>query len=220
MNLHPSLLFSACCAALLIVGTTAQATTIDIGRPYNRLWGAATNSSSVVNPSFLPARAVDNQVRAVPPNDQDHGLIFGSFDPDQRLGLTGPFAPFGKMRKLRIWTIPSVADERIPNSVTVRSSLNILSGAALITAANYETALGSFPLGIGAFTGTAAGTDNTFATLAINAPAGTRSLYLSFGSADFKAERISEVQAFIPEPGTFFLAGLAFVASAFVRRQR
>jgi hypothetical protein len=104
-----------------------------------------------------------------------------------------------------------VLDERIPNSVTVRSSLNSLSGISLVTPGSYETALGSFPLGIGAFTSTAPGTDNTFATVAINAPAGTQSLFLSFGSADFKAERISEVQAFIPEPSAVTLTLLGML---------
>ena len=124
------------------------------------------------------------------------------------------------MRKLLIWTIPAASDERIPNSATVRSSLNSLSGAALIDAANFETSLGTFPLGIAKLSGTAAGTDNTYAMLLIGPPAGTQSLYLSFGAADFKAERITEVQAFIPEPSAILLVGLALLALVGLRGRR
>jgi hypothetical protein len=205
------------CAVVLTCVSSVGATTTNIGKPYNVLDGSIVASSSSISLGFPPTHAVDDLVRFCCPADQDHGAIFNSFDPDQRLGMTGNY---GVMRKLRIWTIPIVADERIPNSVTVRSSLNTLSGAALITASNYETALGTFPLGIGAFTGTAPGTDSTFATVAINAPAGTQSLYLSFGAGDFKAERISEVQAFIPEPSAILLVGFASLSIACVRRRR
>jgi hypothetical protein len=206
----------ACWIALFLGLSAAQATLTNIGLPYNVLDGSIVASSTATNFSFHPLLAVDNNARATPP-DQDHGLIFASFDADQRLGMTGNF---GRMRKLRIWTIPIAVDDRIPNSVEVRSSLNTLSGVQLVTPGDYETALGTFSLGLGAFTGTAPGTDNTFATVAIDAPAGTQSLYLSFGAADFKGERISEVQAFIPEPGTGLLAMLALSAYGALKRRR
>jgi hypothetical protein len=193
----------------------AHATLSDIGLPYNVLDGSIVASSTAVSLSFHPLLAVDDKVRATPP-DQDHGLIFASFDADQRLGMTGNY---GRMRKLRIWTIPIEIDQRIPNFVEVRSSVNTLTGVQLVTPGSFETALGTFPLGIGAFTGTAPSTDNTFATVAIDAPAGTQSLYLSFGAADFKGERITEVQAFIPEPGTLILAVFTILAMAGVRRR-
>jgi hypothetical protein len=204
------------CAALLTCAPAAQATTTNIGKPFNVLDGSIVASSSSVSLSFHPGLAVDNLVRATPP-DQDHGLIFSSFDSDQRLGMTGSF---GRMRKLQIWTIPIAIDDRIPNSVTVRSSLNTLSGVPLVTAGSYETALGTFPLGLGAFTGTALGTDNTFATVAIDAPAGTQSLFLSFGAGDFKGERISEVQAFVPEPSAIVLVALSTLLMACGRTRR
>jgi hypothetical protein len=209
--------FCACCAALFAAVPIAHATTTNVGRPYNVLDGAIVASSSATSLGFPPTHAVDDLVRFCCPADQDHGLIFSSFDSNQRLGMTGNF---GRMRELRIWTIPIPADERIPNSVEVRSSLNSLSGIQLVTAGDYETPLGTFPLGIGAFTGTAPGTDTTYATIAIDAPAGTQSLYLSFGAGDFKAERISEVQAFIPEPSSGLLAMLAVSAFGVVKRRR
>jgi hypothetical protein len=203
-------------AALGLFAGIAQATLTDIGLPYNVLDGSIVASSTATSLSFHPLLAVDDKVRFCCSADQDHGLIFASFDSDQRLGMTGNF---GRMRKLRIWTIPIEIDQRIPNFVEVRSSLNTLMGVQLVTPGSFETALGTFPLGIGAFTGAAPGTDNKFATVAIDAPAGTQSLYLSFGAADFKGERIAEVQAFIPEPSAIVLVVFSMLAMARVRRR-
>ena len=115
--------------ALLAVAHPAQATTINIGAPYNVLSGATAVSSTTITPAFPASAAVDDLVRAVPPADQDHGLIFSNSDPSERLGLSGSF---GIMRKIRIWTIPVAADNRIPSNVAVRSSLNSYAGGALI----------------------------------------------------------------------------------------
>jgi hypothetical protein len=195
----------------------AQATTISVAQPGNVLSGATAVSSTSIAAPFPASAAVDDLVRAVPPADQDHGLIFNNGDQSQRLGLAGSF---GAIQEIRIWTIPAAFDERIPHSVMVRSSTTSHAGAALITAANFETALGSFPLGIGAFTGAAAGTDNTYATIAVSAPAGTQSLYLDFGADfEFKGERITEVQAFVPEPTGIALT-LVACASLILRRRR
>jgi hypothetical protein len=201
---------------IALFATAAQATTISIAQPGNVLSGATAVSSTFIAAPFPASAAVDDLVRAVPPADQDHGLIFNNGDQSQRLGLAGSF---GAVQEIRIWTIPVASDERIPHSVTVRSSTGSHAGAALITAANFETALGSFPLGIGAFTGVAAGTDNTYATIAVNAPTGTQSLYLDFGADfEFKGERITEVQAFVPEPAGMILALMAVVAAVARRR--
>jgi len=217
MTSRVSASIGACCIAVLFGLPTARATTINIGAPYNVLSGSIVTSSTVTSSSFHSGLTVDDAVRAVPPADQDHGLIFASFDSDQRLGMTGNY---GLLRKLRIWTIPVEADERIPSSVTLRSSLNALGGFSLVTPGSYETSLGTFPLGISAFSGIAAGTDNRYATLSINAPAGTQSLYFSFGAADFKGERISEVQAFIPEPSNVMLLGATLFGFMDWRRRR
>jgi hypothetical protein len=145
-------------------------------------------------------------------------LIFSNSDPDQRLGFTGDL---GAIDEIRIWTIFIPSDGRIPNSVTVRSSLNSLAGAALINPVNFETALGIFPLGAGAFTGIVANTGTRYATIGVSAPAGTQSLFLAFGGVgDGKGERISEVQAFIPEPSTGLLAMLAVSAYGALKRRR
>jgi hypothetical protein len=199
----------------LIAAPNANATTTSIATAGNVLAGSTVFASTEIGANFLAPNAVDNLVRATPPSDQDHGLIFQNNDPSERLGLTGSFGP---LQSIRIWTIPSVADQRIPNQVTVLTSANIYAGGNLIVAGNYETNLGTFTLGIGAFTGIAANTDNTFATIAVNAPANTQSLYLDFGSfLDGKGDRISEVQAFIPEPSS---ALILLGASAFAMRRR
>jgi hypothetical protein len=197
---------------------SAQATTTSVATTGNVLAGATAVSSTVIAPGFPTSHSVDDLVRAVPPEDQDHGLIFDNADPSQRLGLTGSF---GAIDEIRIWTIFVPVDNRIPNSVTVRSSLNSLGGAALINAANFETALGIFPLGAGAFTGIWPNTDTRYATVLVDAPAGTQSLLLSFGGvADGKGERISEVQAFVPEPSTMTIVGMTVIGMGIARRRR
>jgi hypothetical protein len=194
----------------------SSATTISVAQPGNVLSGATAVSSTTIAAPFPASAAVDDLVRAVPPADQDHGLIFDNGDQSQRLGLA---AAIGPIKEIRIWTIPAPVDERIPHSVTVRSSTTSHAGAALISAGNFETALGSFPLGIGAFTGVAAGTDNTYATISVNAPVGTQSLYLDFGrDFEFKGERITEVQAFIPEPSSILLVLVGGAIAALRRR--
>jgi hypothetical protein len=212
--------FTLVCVAVFTVVPLARATLTSVAAPGNVLSGATTFASSEITAGFPSSHAVDGNVRFCCAADQDHGLIFSNSDPDQRLGLTGSF---GAIQELRIWTIPIPSDSRIPGAVSVRSSLNSLAGAALIAPANFETFLGTFPLGIGAFTGTASGTDNTYATIAVSAPVGTQSLFLAFGpppTGDGKGERISEVQAFVPEPGTFALAGIALIAGMGVLRRR
>src|SRR5215213_3677038 len=89
------------CAALavpvLLFGVQASdATTISVAETGNVL--SASAGTSVVSPSqssatFSAVNATDDVVRAVPPADQDHGLIFTSFDSDQRLGVTGSLGP-------------------------------------------------------------------------------------------------------------------------------
>jgi hypothetical protein len=187
----------------------ANATLTSVAAPDNVLTGATTFASSEIAPAFPASLAVDDNVRFCCSADQDHGLIFSNSDPDQRLGLTGYF---GAIQEIRVWTIPIAADNRIPGAVSVRSSLNSLAGPALISPGNFETFLGNFNLGLAAFSGTAAGTDNTYATISVNAPAGTQSLFLAFGpppTGDGKGERITEVQAFVPEPGTVSFLGLS-----------
>lgn len=206
------------CAAVLAMVPAVYATTTNIATPGNVLAGATAFASTEIAAAFPASRAVDDLVRFCCAADQDHGLLFSNSDPNQRLGLS---ARLGALNEIRIWTIPSVADGRIPSSVTVRSSLNVISGGALINNASFETALGTFPLGIGAFTGTAPNTDNTYATIFLNAPTGTRSLYLNFGGVgDGKGERIAEVQAFAPEPTSAMLVLLSASLLATARRRR
>jgi hypothetical protein len=201
--------------------SSSRATTISVAQAGNVLAAATAVSSTSIAAPFPASAAVDDAVRAVPPADQDHGLIFDNGDQSQRLGLSGSF---GAIQEIRIWTIPVAADERIPHDVLVRSSTTAYTGASLITSGNFETLLGSFPLGIGAFTGTSVGTDNTYATVFVNAPAGTQSLYLDFGAdQQFKGERITEVQAFVPEPSAMALAACGLMLSmtgARCRRKR
>jgi hypothetical protein len=213
-----SVSLAACGIALFLAIPGALGTTTNIGDPSNVLSGTTTVSSSTVAPAFPSSHSVDDLVRFCCAADQDHGLIFSNSDQDQRVGFTGDL---GAIDEIRIWTIFVPVDGRIPNSVTVRSSLNTLAGAALINPVNFETALGIFPLGAGAFTGLAANTDTRYATINVDAPAGTQSLFLAFGGVtDGKGERISEVQAFVPEPSTLLLAVASLFAMSGFRRGR
>jgi hypothetical protein len=209
---------------VLIAGMTAvfyaphaEATIAVIADPDNVLSGATTFASTEINAAFPASQTVDDAVRYCCPADQDHGLIFSNSDADQRLGMSGAF---GALQELRIWTLNNVSDARIPNSVTIRSSLSSYSGASLVAAANYETLLGTFPLGPSAFTGTNPNTDITYATLAVDAPTGTRSLLFSFGGVgDAKGERIAEIQGFVPEPGVVALFGGTLLCGVATRRR-
>ena len=208
----------AAVSVALLSPSVASATLTDISQPGNVLAGSIPAASSSITLSFPPTHAVDNKVRFCCAADQDHGAIFDNTDSSQRLGMTGTY---GAIQQIRIWTLNNVVDARIPVSVLVRSSTASLSGIQLVTAGSFETLLGTFPLGTTAFTGTAPNTDNTFATVAVNAPLGTQSLYFDFGPVlDGKGERIAEIQAFVPEPTSLALVSMSLVAFAGCRRSR
>ena len=209
---------AAAILSVLLTAPIASATLTNVGQPGNVLAGSVVASSSSISLSFLPTAAVDNQVRFCCAADQDHGLIFDNSDSSQRLGMTGTY---GAIQQIRVWTLNNIIDARIPSSVTIRSSINSLSGVQLVTTGSFEKLLGTFPLGTSAFTGTAPNTDITFATIAVNAPAGTQSLFYDFGGvADGKGERIAEIQAFVPEPTSFALGSVALMALVACRRRR
>ena len=178
-----------------VVEVPFPAPTLDISDPNNILAGAIVASSTEVNSQYTAADSVDGLVRANPSESTETpvALIFGINDPEQRLGVSG-FS--GSVARLRLWTIPVESDGRVPAHVTILSSVNGLVGADLTDPLSFESAHGTFNLGVNAFSGTIAGTDNTYVDLAVVIPAGTQSLLLNFGSGGQQGDRITEVQAF------------------------
>jgi hypothetical protein len=100
------------------------------------------------------------------------------------------------IKQLRIWRDTTDVN-RVPAQVTIRSSTR--DNAAL--GDTFETALvNSYTLGTAAF-------EDGCATVTVNAPEGTQSLFLDFGGVDANGaafgNRIVEIQAFAtPEPST------------------
>jgi hypothetical protein len=133
---------------------------------------------------------------------------------------------------IRIWS----GNDRPPARVCIKSSTTDLSPTAA-DFANGQAVGESFGLLLhdmadisypSAWTQSGSGVDNMdlyYTDIAVNAPAGTKSLYLdigygSGGGGDWT--RISEVQAFaVPEPGTLtLLAGAILGLAAYAWRKR
>jgi len=214
MNQRTLLLASGLLGSLL-AGTNALATTLvpldetgDVLTPATTLVSSPTLSS--LGPDFADANALDGKVRSVEA-DGDHGLLFSS-NSDQNLSLSG-FTP-SAISDIRFYSITS-DPARLPTSVAVRTSTSPVS---TLTPTDYSNDVGTFAL---AFSGTPVVTSGTvdpnskFATIAINAPAGTQSLFFSFTSTS--GTRLQEVQA-IPEPTS--IAALSVGGLLLAQRRR
>jgi hypothetical protein len=207
-SIRPALLVAFTAMIVLVGAPLARAAfvpvpldAIDVITPSTTLNASATITSP---PDVENSHAIDGYLRGTP-NPPFNGLIFSGAP--EILSLSG-FTP-GPIGLIRVWTI--AADPgRVPTSVTIRSSISLVS---TLTATDYETVLGTFtPL----FTGPPpAGTDENYADFVVTAPAGTQSLFFDFDSPS--GARLSEVQAFVPEPASIGLAALA--AGLLVRRR-
>ena len=135
----------------------------------------------------------------------DH--VFSDGDTDMRMVIHG-FS--SGIKEIRIWR--NMTDgNRVPSMVTVRSSTN--NNASLTDL--FETSLAdTVLLGPDAFS------SDGYATMNINAPAGTQSLYFDFGGVDSNGAnyglRIMEIQAFsTAEPSTSALLGVGMLGWPF-----
>lgn len=135
-------------------------------------------------------------------------FIFQVGDSQQRMVVTGFDSA---VSLIRIWS----GSDLFPGQVAIKSSTT----AGLGLDGTFETELPGLAYNdsISAWTASGLGVDGMqmyYIDAAVNAPAGTQSLYLNFGggrssgpNAGWGASRVSEVQAFapVPEPGTLAL---------------
>lgn len=162
-------------------------------------------SSSVFNASYdLPFAT--NGIGGGPGAD----FVFDPNDSDQRLAITGFNSA---IVDVRIWS----GDLR-PNQVTIESST---TSKISLTAADYETTLVPLTSLVGQFNPPSG---QGYVDFAVSAPAGTKSIFFDFGAGQDTTpspgfDRISEVQAFAPEPASLGLLGLGGL-SLLARRRR
>lgn len=129
--------------------------------------------------------------------------VFADGDTDMRMVIHGFNS---EIKQIRIWRDMSDSN-RVPAMVTIRSSKS--NNASLTDL--FETSLvESVALGTEAFSA------DGYATISVNAPAGTRSLLFDFGDVDsnggYYGLRIMEIQAFAtPEPSTSALLSIGVV---------
>lgn len=175
--------------------------------------GTVAVSSLNVGPA---ADVVDNLAAD---NTQDAPFLFGLDDPDQRMSITGFNSGF---HTVRMFGIPT-GDFRFIQTITLASSMTATSS---LNPADYETALGTFPLAgrtyLPYLQGVSADSRGYF-EMTVSAPAGTRSLLVSCGDADGAGDRIYEVQAIttVPEPtATVLVMSGVFGLLAYAWRKR
>lgn len=130
------------------------------------------------------------------------GTADGGSDNDWRMAIHGFNSEINKIRIWRDWTDAN----RLPSRVVIKSSVN---DKASLVANDYETLLTStvVTLSPDAFA-------EGYVTINVNAPAGTKSLFLDFGNVDSNGNaygvRVAEVQAFaVPEPASITMAPIA-----------
>jgi len=213
-------------AVLMASAIPAMAGSISVADPNNVL----SSGNTVVTSSMLtgPVSCVVDGLA------EDSGdvlrFIFYHNDEHQRLSISGFNAASG-FTTVRIFTIHNEgpANDHCRNlpGATIKSSTSAVS---TIDAGDYETALGTFTLSGVYPDNLVRGTDYVddnpddngnyycYYDMAVSAPAGTQSLYFDFGRADGSSaadvghgDRIFEVQALVPEPGTLALLATGLI---------
>jgi len=194
--------------------SVSHATLINVADPANILPGVGrtiTVSSVVTVPGLdVPAGMIDNLTAA---SDQDASFLFGQSDSPNRLSIGG-FSSLYQIEKFRIYTAADPTRE--PTSISVRSSTSLVS---TLNSGDYETNLGTFPFTI-PITLTPYDTGRGYfdLTLAVPAPIGTQSLFMSM-IAPTSGIRIYELQALVPEPTGAAAAMFALACGSLLRRR-
>lgn len=219
------------CATLAVLGISAPAwaTLSQVDQTGDVIPSGAPIASTAG--AFPAAQGVDGLTIAAVAN-QDNGIVFlgtetfnaGFGSNPQLFAVSGFNSPLISIRLHTFQGDP----QRVPGfngagSVSVRSSASSTTSLASIS---YETFLGNFPLTFASFntpSPAAAGelnpTGTHYATLAVSAPVGTQSLYFDFNGSDV-GTRITEVQAYAPEPTMLGLMSLGGFALMRPRRRR
>lgn len=202
--------------ATLAASGTASAGLINLSDPLNVLDGQTVTVSSthVLTGTFgLASKVVDD---LAPDQNEDAGFLFGDSDGNQRLSISGFNSGF---QKVRLYSVPTDSN-RSPATLVLRSSTSLTTS---LTATDYETSLGTFPLTSGDYqpyvTGVLA-VIRGYVEVSVSAPAGTRSLYVGFPGPSGQGDRVYEVQALIPEPSTAAILTLLAPATLMKRRRR
>jgi hypothetical protein len=212
----------AFCATLTVLGISAPAwaTLSQVDQTGDVIPNGAPIAATVN--AFGASKGVDGLTIAAIANE-DTGIVFlgtetfngGSGTNAQLFAVSGFNSPIISIR-LHTYLgdtqrVPGVGG---PASVTVLSST---SSTTSLSSVSYPTFLGNFPLNFASFntpSPAAAGELNPpgthYATLAVSAPVGTQSLYFDFNGSDV-GTRITEVQAYAPEPATLGVLSLAAV---------
>lgn len=192
----------------------ASAALVDVSDPLNVLDGqtVAVSSQHVLTGSFgLPSKLVDNLAAD---NLSDDGFLFGDFDGDQRMSISGFTSGF---TSVRIYSVHTDSNRSIA-SVVLRSSTSLTSS---LTASDYETDLGTFAIDetdYVPYVTDVLAVIRGYLELSVSAPAGTRSLYVGLPGPSGQGERVYEVQALIPEPASAAFLGLALSSLLAIRR--
>ena len=195
-------------------GSLSHATLLNVADPANVLPGPGrtiTVSSVVAVPGLdVPAGMIDNLTAM---GDQDASFLFGQLDSPNRLSISGFGGSLYRIEKFRIYTAADPTRE--PTSIAVRSSTSLVN---TLTSGSYETDLGTFPFTLPiALTSYDAGRGYFDLTLAVPAPIGTQSLFMSM-VAPTSGIRIYELQALVPEP-TSAAAVIVLACGSLLRRR-
>lgn len=201
------------CALALPGGASLHADVV-VATPGNLLAGETTIGSSSFNASYPASAAVNDFVRR-DSTGQDDGLIFSDSDTDQRLVITGFDSA---LTEIRFFT--NTADPgRLPSSLVIRGSTSpatTLDDAAnnypVLLYSNLATTAATFDQPV------PAETQIKYLSIPVTFPSNLQSLHISLGSANGSGDRISEVQAFVPEPASLGL--LAAGAPLLLNRRR